>query len=109
MGYVYLALAIVVEVIATTALKASAEFTKVIPSLIVLIGYGLSIYLLALVLKTLPVGIAYAIWAGAGIALVALIAAITFRELPDPPAILGMLLIIAGTVLITGFSKTTGH
>lgn len=107
MAYFYLVLAIVSEVIATTALKASDGFTRLGPSLIVALGYGLAFYFLALVLRTLPVGVAYAIWAGAGIALVTLLAAITYREVPDLPALVGMGMIIVGVVVIIGFSDTT--
>jgi len=109
MGYVYLAIAIVLEVIATNALKASEEFTRLVPSIIVVIGYGTAFYFLALVLKTIPIGIAYAIWAGVGIALVAIVAAVVFKQLPDLPAIIGMLLIVSGVIVINVFSKTTGH
>ena len=109
MGYVYLALAIIAEVIATTALKSSQEFTKPVPSLVVVLGYGSAFYFLSLVLKTIPVGIAYAIWAGVGIVLVAIVAAIIFKQIPDIPAIIGMLLIVCGVVVINVFSKTTVH
>ncbi|MDJ0807904.1 MAG: SMR family transporter [Gammaproteobacteria bacterium] len=109
MGYLYLGIAIVAEVIATNALKASEEFTKLGPSIIVVIGYGAAFYFLSLVLKTIPVGIAYAIWSGVGIVLVTLVAAIMFEQIPDIPAILGMGLIVAGVVVINVFSKTTGH
>ena len=109
MGYVYLTLAIVTEVMATSALKASQEFTKLVPSIIVVIGYGSSFYFLSLVLKLIPVGIAYAIWAGMGIVLVAIVAAIVFKQTPDAPAILGMSLIISGVVVINVFSKTVTH
>ena len=109
MGYVYLALAIIAEVIATNALKSSQEFTKLVPSLVVVLGYGSAFYFLSLVLKTIPVGIAYAIWAGMGIVLVAIVAAIIFKQIPDIPAIIGMLLIVCGVVVINVFSKTTVH
>lgn len=108
-GYFYLAIAIVAEVMATTALKASDGFTKLGPSLVVLVGYAIAFYLLALVLKTIPVGLAYAIWAGLGIVLVALSAALMYRQIPDLPGIIGMALIVAGVVMISPFSKTTGH
>ena len=109
MGYLYLAIAIVSEVIATNALKASDEFTKLVPSLIVVIGYSASFYFLSLVLKLIPVGIAYAIWAGMGMILVAIVAAVVFRQLPDMPAIIGMALIISGVIVINVFSKTIRH
>lgn len=106
MPYIFLAFAIVSEVVATTALKASAEFTKPVPSAIVVVGYAISFYLLTLVLRSLPVGITYAIWAGMGIFLIAVIGAVYYREVPDLPAVVGMTLIIAGVVVLQGFSKT---
>jgi small multidrug resistance pump len=109
MSYVYLAIAIVAEVLATNALKSSQEFTKLGPSIIVVLGYGLAFYLLSLVLKTVPVGIAYAIWAGIGIVLVAIVSAIVFKQIPDLPAIIGMALIISGVVVINVFSKINVH
>ncbi len=109
LGYLYLAIAIVAEVIATNALKASDGFTKLAPSLLVLVGYGIAFYLMTLVLKTIPVGLAYAIWAGLGIVLVALAAAVMFRQVPDLPGVIGMALIVVGVVIISAFSKTTGH
>lgn len=109
MGYLYLTIAIIAEVIGTSALKASEEFTRLVPSLIVILGYGAAFYLFSLVLKHIPVGIAYAIWAGMGIVLVAIVAAIFFKQLPDVPAIIGMVLIIAGVVVINVFSKTVSH
>lgn len=109
MAYLYLAFAIIAEVAATTALKASEEFTRPFPSAIVVVGYGLSFYLLALVLRTLPVGITYAIWAGVGIVLVTLLGAIIYKQIPDAPALIGMGMIIAGVVVINLFSATTNH
>ncbi len=109
MTYTYLAIAIIAEVIATNALKASEGFTKLIPSGIVVVGYGAAFYLLSLVLKELPVGITYAMWAGLGIVLVAIVAAVTFKQVPDFPAILGMLMIVSGVVVINVFSKTVSH
>ena len=109
MAYIYLAIAIVAEVIATSALKASEEFTKLIPSLIVIVGYGVAFYFLTLVLRTIPVGITYAVWAGLGIVLVALAGAILYNQIPDIPAAIGMGLIVAGVVVINVFSKTISH
>ena len=109
MAYLYLTIAIVAEVVATNALKASEEFTKVVPSIVVVVGYGAAFYFLSLVLKVIPVGIAYAIWAGMGIVLVAIVAAIVFKQVPDLPAIIGMLLIISGVVVINVFSQTITH
>ena len=109
MAYSYLAIAIIAEVIATSALKASEEFTKVVPSLIVVIGYGATFYFLTLVLRTIPVGVAYAIWAGLGIVLVTIAGGILYKQIPDLPAVLGMGLIVAGVIVINVFSKTVGH
>ncbi len=109
MAYLYLAVAIIAEVIATSALKASEEFTKLVPSAIVIIGYGVAFYCLTLVLRNIPVGITYAIWAGLGIVLIAIVGALLFRQVPDIPAVLGMTLIVSGVVVINVFSKTVGH
>ena len=109
MSYIYLAIAIIAEVIATSSLKASEEFTRLVPSTIVVVGYGVAFYFLTLVLRTIPVGITYAIWSGVGIILVALVAMVLYKQVPDLPAIIGMGLIIAGVVIINLFSKTTGH
>jgi small multidrug resistance pump len=106
MTYLYLFLAIVAEVIATSSLKAAEGFTKVVPSLIVVIGYIAAFYLLSLVLRGMTIGIAYAIWSGVGIILLAIVGAITFREIPDLPAVIGMGLIISGVIVIHVFSKT---
>lgn len=106
MAYVYLALAIVAEVAATSALKASEEFTRLVPSTIVVVGYGVAFYFMTLVLRTIPVGITYAVWSGVGIVLVAIIGAILYEQVPDAAAILGMALIISGVVVIHVFSKT---
>lgn len=108
-GYLYLALAIVAEVIGTSALKASEEFTRVVPSIIVVVGYALAFYFLSLVLKTIPLGVAYAIWAGAGVALIALVGVVLFKQTLDLPAIIGIALIVAGVVVIHMFSKTSMH
>ena len=106
MAYWYLAIAIVAEVIATSALKASEEFTRRAPSLLVVIGYGVAFYFMTLVLKTIPVGITYAIWSGVGIVLVAIVGAVIYKQVPDLAAIIGMGLIVAGVVVIHLFSKT---
>ena len=109
MKYLYLAIAIVAEVAATTSLKASQEFTKLVPSIIVVIGYGIAFYFMALVLRFIPVGVTYAIWSGLGIVLVAAVGAIVYGEIPDLPAIIGMSLIIAGVITINLLSKTVSH
>ncbi|MBN2647267.1 MAG: multidrug efflux SMR transporter [Thiotrichales bacterium] len=109
MGYLYLALAIFTEVTATSALKASAEFTKLGPSILVVVGYAASFYFLSLVLKTVPLGITYAIWAGMGIVLIAVVDAVLYKQIPDLAAVIGMSLIVAGVLVIHLFSKTIGH
>jgi len=109
MSYLYLAIAIIAEVIATSTMKASEQFTRLVPSTIVVLGYGCAFYFLSLVLKTIPVGIVYAVWSGLGIVLVAAVAAVAYRQVPDWPCAFGMALIIAGVVVINVFSKTAVH
>lgn len=109
MGYLYLAIAIIAEVIATSALQASQGFSKIAPSILVVAGYAVSFYCLSLVLKSIPVGIAYAIWSGMGIVLITLVGIAVFKQIPDWPAILGMVLIVSGVAIIQLFSKATVH
>ncbi|WP_405000890.1 DMT family transporter [Halomonas sp.] len=109
MAFLFLALAIVAEVIATSALKASEGFTRLWPSVTVVVGYGLAFYLLALVLRTMPVGIAYAFWAGLGIVLVTLVGILVYGEKPDLPALLGLGMIVGGVVVIQVFSSVASH
>ena len=109
MAYIYLGIAIIAEVIATSALKASEEFTKVLPSVTVIVGYAAAFYFLTLVLRTIPVGIAYGIWAGLGIVLITIVGAVVYRQIPDLPAVIGMALIVAGVVIVNVFSKTVSH
>ncbi len=106
MTYWYLAIAIIAEVAATTALRASEEFSRLVPSLIVIVGYGISFYFMMLVLRVIPVGITYAIWSGIGIVLVTIVGAMFYEQIPDVAALLGMGLIIAGVVVIHLFSKS---
>jgi small multidrug resistance pump len=108
-AYAWLGLAIVAEVIATSALKASDGFTRLWPSVITVMGYGLAFYALSLTLRTLPTGIAYAIWSGVGIVLISAIGWVWFRQALDLPAMVGMGLIIAGVLVVNLFSKTVGH
>jgi small multidrug resistance pump len=109
MAYFYLAIAIIAEVAATSALKASAEFTRLVPSLIVIVGYGIAFYCMTLVLRSIPVGVTYAVWAGLGIVLVTIVGAILYKEIPDIPAVIGIGLIVAGVIVINVYSKTIGH
>jgi small multidrug resistance pump len=108
-SYFFLILAILTETIGTTALQASQQFTRLGPSLVVVAGYGLSFYLLALALKTIPVGIAYAIWSGLGIVFIAMIGLLVFGQKLDMPALLGMAMILAGILVIHLFSGTAPH
>jgi small multidrug resistance pump len=107
--WLILGIAIVSEVIATSALKASDGFTRLLPSVIVVVGYGIAFYCLALVLRTLPVGIVYAIWSGVGVALIALVAWLLYGQALDLPAIVGIGLIVAGVIVLNVFSKTVAH
>ncbi|BDZ75097.1 MULTISPECIES: DMT family transporter [Methylophaga] len=107
--WIYLAIAIIAEVIATSALKASHEFTRLVPTLIVVTGYLTAFYFLTLSLRVIPVGIAYAIWAGLGIVLIAIISWIVYGQKLDLPALVGMGLIISGVLVINLFSNTGGH
>ncbi|MGX5734957.1 DMT family transporter [Bosea thiooxidans] len=109
MGYLYLAIAIVSEVIGTSALKASEGFTRLVPSLITTAAFLCAFYCLSLTLRTLPVGVAYAIWSGIGIVLISLIALVLFGQKLDAPALIGMALIIVGVLVINLFSKATAH
>jgi small multidrug resistance pump len=109
MSYLFLVFAILSEVTATSALKASNGFTRVGPSLLVVLGYSSALYFLSLTLRTIPVGVAYAIWSGIGVALVTLVAWIFFRQRLDWAAILGLSLILAGVLVLYLFSKTVGN
>ncbi|KAF7597765.1 MAG: QacE family quaternary ammonium compound efflux SMR transporter [Candidatus Dactylopiibacterium carminicum] len=104
-----LAVAIVCEVIATSALKASAGFSRPLPSVLVVLGYGAAFYLLTIVLRSIPVGVAYAIWSGAGIVLVSLVGWLLYRQSLDTPAILGIGLILAGVLVLNLFSRSAAH
>ena len=109
MPWLLLVLAIAAETVGTTALKASEGFSRLGPSVVTALAYAISFYLLAQVLKTIPVGIAYAIWSGLGIVFITLIAWLVFRQALDAPALIGMALIIAGIVVMQVFSNSTGH
>ena len=109
MTYLYLTIAIVGEVIATSVLKATHEFSRPGPTAIVAAGYLCAFYFLSLALKTISVGVAYAIWSGMGIVLVAIAGAVLYGEIPDRSAILGMVLIIAGVTVINVYSQTVSH
>ncbi|MBG6241152.1 MAG: QacE family quaternary ammonium compound efflux SMR transporter [Candidatus Symbiopectobacterium sp. Dall1.0] len=109
MTYLFLSLAIVAEVIATSALKLSDGFSRLMPSIITVIFYGVSFYCLSLTMRTLPTGIIYAIWSGVGIVLIATVSWLFYGQKLDLPAVLGMLLIILGVIVINLFSKSVAH
>ena len=109
MQWLYLGIAIVAEVIATSMLKTTEGFTRLTPSLMVVAGYVVAFYFLTLTLKTIPVGIAYAVWSGVGIVLVALVAWLWHKQTLDLPAIIGMTLIVAGVLVMNLFSKSVAH
>ena len=109
MAYFYLLIAIITEVIGTIALKESSEFTKIIPSIVVIVGYGFSFYFMTLALRVIPLGITYAIWSGLGIVILAIIGTLFYHETLDIPAIIGMATIIIGVIIINLFSKMTTH
>ena len=106
MSYFYLALAIAAEVAGTSLLKATEEFTKLVPTTFLIIFYAMSFWLMTLALRDLPLGVVYAVWSGLGIVLVAFIGALVYKEMPDLGSIIGMALIISGVVVMQLFSKT---
>ncbi|MBD9482748.1 multidrug DMT transporter [Pseudomonas sp. PDM14] len=108
-AYIYLAIAITAEVIGTTALKAVDGFSKPLPLALVIVGYGTAFWMLSLVMKSIPVGVTYAIWSGLGIVMISIAALFLYDQKLDLPALLGMGLIIAGVLVIQLFSSTTGH
>lgn len=108
-SYLFLILAIVLETLATNFLKMSEQFTRPLYSILTIVGYAASFYLLSLVLKNIPLGIAYAIWSGVGIVIVAISGVFIHKQPLDLPAILGIALIIAGVVVINLFSHTASH
>jgi small multidrug resistance pump len=109
MHKLYLALAIVSEIIATTALKSSESFTRTGPSLVVVAGYGAAFYLLSLCLEKISVGAAYAVWSGMGIVLIALVGAVFHKQALDLAAVVGMALIVVGVIVLNLFSKSVAH
>lgn len=109
MKYVFLALAIVCEVFGSSMLKASEQFTKLVPSICVFLGFGFCFYFLALALKSIPLGVAYAIWAGVGIILTAIVSVVVFKQKLDLPAIIGIAFIVVGVIIMNSFSKSLSH
>lgn len=108
-GYIYLTIAIIAEVIATSSMKSLAGLSKPLPLALVVVGYSISLYLLSLVVKTIPVGVAYAIWSGMGIVMVSIVALFIYQQKLDLPAIAGMSMIVAGVVVIQLFSNSVAH
>ncbi|KFC22881.1 DMT family transporter [Chryseobacterium sp. FH1] len=107
MKYLFLGLAIIFEVVGSSFMKASEGFTKWLPSIVVIVAYLICFYFLSLALKTIPLGVAYAIWAGLGIVLTAMVSVFIFKQKLDSPAIIGILLIVIGVVIMNFFSKTS--
>ncbi|MGN8133365.1 DMT family transporter [Paraburkholderia sp. 22099] len=107
--YALLGIAIVAEVIATSAMRASEGFSRFVPSAVVVLGYGVAFYCLSLTFKSIPVGIVYAVWSGAGIVLITLVALLLYRQVPDVPAVIGLGLIISGVAVLNMFSKMQAH
>jgi small multidrug resistance pump len=109
MNWLYLTLAIVLEVIATSALKASDGFTRLLPSLVVVVGYLAAFYLLSLTLRSMPVGVVYAVWSGLGVVLITLVGWLWFKQELDAAAFIGIGLIAAGVIVLNFFSKSVAH
>jgi len=109
MAWLHLAIAILAEVIGTSFLRATGGFTKPLPSLVVVAGYGTAFYFLSLTLDSIPVGIAYAVWSGVGVTLIALIGWVFMGQRLDAAAVTGMVLIVAGVVVLNLFSRAGGH
>jgi small multidrug resistance pump len=109
MNWIYLAVAIVMEVIATSALKASEGFTRWLPSLLVVGGYAAAFYLLSLTLRSMPVGVVYAVWSGVGVVLITLVGWLWFEQELDLAAFVGIALIASGVFVLNFFSKTVSH
>jgi len=109
MQWIFLAIAIISEVIATSALKSAEGFTRLVPSVLVIVGYLSAFYFLSLTIRTIPLGIVYAIWAGIGVALVALVGWVYYHQSLDAAALIGISLIVCGVIVINVFSKTVIH
>ena len=109
MTYLFLVVAIAAEVVATTALARSESFTRLWPSVVTVVGYGVAFYFLSFPLRVLPTGVVYAVWSGLGIVFIAAIAWLWYGQKLDLPAIVGLGLIVAGVAVVNLFSKTVGH
>ena len=108
-GYLPLALAIMFEVLGTSMLMKSAQFTKPVPTIMMALSFAASFYCLSLALRVIPLGLAYAIWAGAGIVLIAIVGVVVFRQSLDAPAYIGVALIVSGVAIVNLFSKSLSH
>ena len=109
MNWLYLSVAIVLEVVATSALKASDGFTRLLPSVLVVVGYSAAFYTLSITLRTMPVGVVYAVWSGVGVVLITLVGWLLFKQALDWPAFIGIALISAGVMVLNFFSKAVPH
>ena len=109
MSYIYLALAIAAEVAATSLLKTTEEFSRLVPTTFLVVFYIISFYLMTLALRDLPLGVVYAVWSGLGIVLVACVGAFVYKEIPDLGSFIGMALIISGVIVMHLFSTTIKH
>lgn len=107
MAFVYLMIAVIAEVIATSAMKASESFSQLIPSMITVVGYIVALYFLSLTMKTIPIGITYALWSGAGIVLISLVGFFYYKQHLDLAAVIGLTFMIIGILIINVFSKST--
>ncbi len=109
MNWLYLVVAIVLEVVATSALKASDGFTRLWPSVLVVIGYSAAFYMLSVSLRSMPVGVVYAVWSGVGVVLITLVGWLLFKQELDLPAFIGIGLIASGVIVLNFFSKSVAH
>ena len=105
MGYLYLLIAIIGEVVATTYLKSTNNFSEVMPTTYVVTGYGIAFYFMMLAMKTIPIAITYSIWAGVGISAITILCALKYKEVPDLMALIGLGLIIVGVIILVFYSK----
>jgi small multidrug resistance pump len=109
MNYLYLGIAILAEVVATSSLKASESFSRVLPSLLVVVGYAVAFYFLSLTLRAIPIGIAYAMWSGIGVVLVTIVGTVLFKQPIDAAAIVGISFIVVGVLILNLLSKASSH
>ncbi|WP_342362665.1 multidrug efflux SMR transporter [Terrarubrum flagellatum] len=109
MNYLYLAIAIVAEVIGTSALSASNGFTRLAPSALTAVCFAIAFYFVSLAMRSIPVGVVYATWSGVGIVLITAVAWVWFKQMLDWPAIVGIAMIVAGVVIVNAFSNLSAH